>query len=160
MQCWVRPSHLQRWLLIFLFKVSTAVSITWYTSRAQRQNAMVSWISTTSLKLQSKTMPRFLTGLFLRDKIALPPSSLKIFPTLFPYFSSTLDFTGFKLILAKRTSFFRPWRILLPPDSNDVLTVGSFMKSLIGDCQAPNLDREALHLKVSFCEKVFNTFSF
>lgn len=42
-------------------------------------------------------------------------------------------------------SFSNPWRTHLPPATDDVVTVRSSIKALMGYCMSPDLDRGPLH---------------
>lgn len=113
-----RPSHLRRKELIFLFRVSTVDIVTSYTNRGQRMRGrmpcwynhtlnlpsntdlstadnqassflMVTWTDAVSLRIQSKTLQRLMTGFSVIDGIdGITASSTKKrnFFATFPFF--------------------------------------------------------------------------
>lgn len=97
---------------------------------------MVAWIATTSLKLQSKSLPSLLTGFSVMDEIVHH----------FPLFNAmNLDLADLKLIIDKEISYSRLGRTHLPPGTDDVVTVKSSIKALMRGCWMPDLGRGHLH---------------
>ncbi len=64
----------------------------------------------------------------------------------FPLFSIRgLDFSGLRRIRAQVVSLSKPWRIHLHPGTDNVFTVRSSKKALMGGCLTPDLVSGPLH---------------
>lgn len=107
---------------------------------------MVALMDAVSLRLQSKVLPKLVTGFSAIDGIAVPSTRKRNLSTTFPRFRTMdLDFVGLKLILAQRISFSRPCRIHLHPGTDVVVTLKSSIKARIGGCRTQDLDKGPRH---------------